>query len=730
MLGRLISGYQHINPKRTPENSIGLRLSVLACIMIAEITILGMGYYDAATGFLVPGLTLTGFAVSWRRRRLRNLGLKFILSLLVLLVTAFFLKELAGNYFDTRLPLIRLLLWLQVLHSFDVPARRDLKFSLISGLTLMAAGAVLSTGMLFVVGLTCFSIAAVVALVYFHFSEQTAEVGQTLPIRPGSLITYGVVIWVLCLLAAVPVLLLVPQSSQARLHALPFSDIQRVLGDFSGAIINPQYPSDGNPFDRPPQYNSGSYYGFNNYMDLRSRGNLTNDVVMKVKADSYNFYRGIVFDEYNGKGWEVKRTGTVEVATDNPPFELDLSGSLLPKVSSGVESFYIESDLPNIIFSSWKPTSLFFPADRIKVDAFGGLRSPFPLTQGTVYTVMTDKPIYSADTLRSFPRTRDQPAPAQYTQLPDSARLLDVERLARQVSQPFDNRYDKVMALQRYLKANYRYDLGIAPQSQDMDAVAYFLFEEKAGYCEHFSSALAVMSRSLGIPARVVTGYTGGEYNPFTGLWEIRQSDAHAWVEVYFGGQGWVPFDPTPGFDAPAGNSDQRSSWIAGPLFSYLSGALGGGPTGRVLGATARLAGGVLGAVRQLPLTLLTAALLVTALAATGIRRALRPLWQSRKRRRRLAATFGAEYRNQPVLHEYFSLVILLQEIGLVRRQEETLARFAGRVAGYTGAQDFVTLSGMVELLRYNSGVPPQDHAGAARRLSRAVREKIEAGKR
>ncbi|MHB0866653.1 MAG: transglutaminase family protein [Thermoleophilia bacterium] len=729
MFDRLIGGYRRINPRRTPENSVALRLSVLTSIVIAEITILGMGYYNATTGFLVPALTLAGFAVSWRRREQHNLGLKFVLSLLVLLATAFFLRDLAGNYFDTRLPLIRLLLWLQVLHSFDVPARRDLKFSLISGVTLMAAGAVLSTGMLFIAGLACFSIAAVVALVYFHLSEQSAAVTQTLPVRPGRLIAYGTVVWFISLLAAIPVLLLIPQNSQARLRALPFSELQRVLGDFSGAIINPQYQDNGNPFDGPPQYNPNSYYGFNNYMDLRSRGNLTDDLVMKVKADSYNFYRGIVFDEYNGKGWEVRNDETVEVATATAPFDLNLATTAIPKTRSGVESFYIEADLPNIIFSSWKPGSLFFPADRIKVDAFGGLRSPFPLTDGTVYTVMTDKPVFAAETLRAYPRAKDAPAPEQYTQLPDSGSLLEVERLARQISQPYNNRYDRVQAIQRYLKENYRYDLNIAPQNRDMDAVAYFLFEEKAGYCEHFASAMAVMSRSVGIPARVVTGYAGGEYNPFTGLWEIRQSDAHAWVEIYFGGQGWVPFDPTPGFDAPAGGSEEHSSWIAGQLFSYLSGALGDGPVGQVLGATAGFTGNILGAVRGLPLTLITGVVMAAAMVLSGSRRALRPLVQNRRRRRRLVESLGADYLKVPVLHEYFTLASELQELGLVRKTDETLARFADRVTGYIGAKDFVTLSRMVETLRYGNGGMENDQMLSARRLSQSVMEKIEARK-
>ncbi len=86
-----------------------------------------------------------------------------------------------------------------------------------------------------------------------------------------------------------------------------------------------------------------------------------------------------------------------------------------------------------------------------------------------------------------------------------------------------------------------------------MDTVEYFLFEQRRGYCEQFASSLAVMACSIGIPARVATGYVPGEYNPFTGLHEVRANDAHAWVEVYFPGYGWSTFDPTPGSTAGTG---------------------------------------------------------------------------------------------------------------------------------------------------------------------------------
>lgn len=85
-----------------------------------------------------------------------------------------------------------------------------------------------------------------------------------------------------------------------------------------------------------------------------------------------------------------------------------------------------------------------------------------------------------------------------------------------------------MLALTQHLQNSYPYDLSIPPQQKNMDAVEYFLFEEQRGYCEQFGSSLAVMARSLGIPTRIATGYTSGEYNPFTRLHEVKASDAHA----------------------------------------------------------------------------------------------------------------------------------------------------------------------------------------------------------
>lgn len=99
-----------------------------------------------------------------------------------------------------------------------------------------------------------------------------------------------------------------------------------------------------------------------------------------------------------------------------------------------------------------------------------------------------------------------------------------------------------------------------------------FLFEHKRGFCEHFAAAFVVLMRSTGVPARVVTGYQGGEHNPVDDTWVIRQSDAHAWAEVWLDGRGWVRVDPT-ATSAPARIEENLAAAVpAGDPLPFLAG--------------------------------------------------------------------------------------------------------------------------------------------------------------
>lgn len=104
---------------------------------------------------------------------------------------------------------------------------------------------------------------------------------------------------------------------------------------------------------------------------------------------------------------------------------------------------------------------------------------------------------------------------------------------------------DQSLRIQTRLQKDFKYTLD-GPEKPVRDPLADFLFVRKEGYCEYFASAMAVMLRTLGIPARVATGFLSGYYNDVSGLYVVRASDAHAWVEGWIEGRGWTTFDPTP----------------------------------------------------------------------------------------------------------------------------------------------------------------------------------------
>jgi hypothetical protein len=138
----------------------------------------------------------------------------------------------------------------------------------------------------------------------------------------------------------------------------------------------------------------------------------------------------------------------------------------------------------------------------------------------------------------------DYPASIRNHYLPSEPRpSAKITALAEEIIAPYSTLYEKIAAIENYLKSNYTYTLDVAPSSRP--PLEEFLFYQKKGYCEHYASAMVLLLRSIGIASRLVTGFLPGEWNEIGKYYLIRQSDAHAWVEVYFPGERWIAFDPT-----------------------------------------------------------------------------------------------------------------------------------------------------------------------------------------
>ncbi|HNO95290.1 MAG TPA: transglutaminase-like domain-containing protein, partial [Anaerolineales bacterium] len=133
-----------------------------------------------------------------------------------------------------------------------------------------------------------------------------------------------------------------------------------------------------------------------------------------------------------------------------------------------------------------------------------------------------------------------------------------VRYLALDITNGKNTPYEKTKAIENYLRSNYPYDLNVPAPPADRDAVDYFLFDLKKGYCDYYATAMVVLARANGIPARFVSGYSPGTYDAPNAQYVVRELNAHSWAEVYFPGIGWVEFEPTasvPEINRPENNS-------------------------------------------------------------------------------------------------------------------------------------------------------------------------------
>ena len=221
------------------------------------------------------------------------------------------------------------------------------------------------------------------------------------------------------------------------------------------------------------------------------------------------------------------------------------------------------------------------------MDPDGSLRSPVPLADGLTYTVISRVPYRNRTQLQGAPSHYSQSIRNHYLQLPPEIVpkvRQQTETLLAQAPRPLTSAYEQALFLTQALKQNYTVQPDL-PGLGEEDLVNTFLFKYQGGYPDHFATTLTVMLRSIGLPTRLVTGFGPGQFNPFTGLYEVKNTDAYAIAEVYFPKFGWYAFDPIPGHDLfpPSVEVNQTFSvlrtfwhWLAGWLPSPLTGWISG----------------------------------------------------------------------------------------------------------------------------------------------------------
>ncbi|MGG1556317.1 transglutaminase domain-containing protein [Paenibacillus ferrarius] len=307
--------------------------------------------------------------------------------------------------------------------------------------------------------------------------------------------------------------------------------------------------------------------------------------VFTARTTELTYWRGESKSVYDGKGWSqpntilepftglsltaAEPTVTQEVLFQkNAPSKQLFSGGKL----AGVDM---------LLNSEGKPMSadLLLTARESGKVVLPDISDALAYYKITVQPVREDPTLLNSDT-GAYPEAIKQ----QYLQLPDGLPRT-VRSLAEQVTAGRATPYAKTIAVEQYLRQTYTYSLDhVTRPSRNEDFVSHFLFVDQAGYCDQFSTAMAVMLRSVGVPTRWVKGFAPGTLQATgeNGLQEVVVSnqDAHAWVEVYFPSMGWVPFEPTPSFTGISPDQPRETLTTADMKAASMTASLTGASLG------------------------------------------------------------------------------------------------------------------------------------------------------
>ena len=297
--------------------------------------------------------------------------------------------------------------------------------------------------------------------------------------------------------------------------------------------------------------------GFSDQVQLGRIGQIqqSNAVVMHVQIDGDRDgkhalnWRGVALANFDGRNWSNRREQYALYREADGSFRIPLVGQGVAQAVTARDHLIhyrvvMEPIGTNIFFVAPWARRVEGAYRTLQIDTGGAVSDLDSQRSVSLYEADSDISTPSPEQLRVAGDYLPQFALA-YLQTP---RRLDprIPRLAGQITGAASNRYDKAVALEKYLKTHYGYTLQLL-RSPVADPLDNFLFERKQGHCEYFASSMAVMLRTLGIPSRVVNGFRSDEFNDVTGNYVVRAKNAHSWVEAYFPGYGWVTFDPTPG---------------------------------------------------------------------------------------------------------------------------------------------------------------------------------------
>jgi transglutaminase-like putative cysteine protease len=535
------------------------RTSLFLLIATAVATLISTGKLDVVTLILAPSAVLYKGIRWWRRCPAeipQRLATRLVVAyLLVFPLDVFFLSRVfvAGSpnpaLYAALLGAVHFLLFVMLIRLYSANTDRDALF-----LTMLSFAAILAAAVL--------TIDTTFLGLFFLFLLFGVATFVGLEMRRG---TKG---------AITPDVDVHPEQELRLTRALILAALCVALGAmFIGGALFFFFPRFSAGYLGRASLQPTLMTGFSDDVELGQIGEIKKNsaVVMRVRTGKpVGFpllrWRGIALSNFDGKRWYSPEHSASAIPAglngwitlvDRPP-ESDPTTSLLRYT---------------VLLQPIATDTLFAPARVISLrgnlsgeganpeagarrsyvlrDSNGSLSNPFHNFTTVRYEGFSLLRSMSLPRLRAAPTEYPPDIQGTFLQLPQ----LDprIPELAQRITARAQNPFDKAVAVENYLRTRFTYTLNLTGKPGD-DPLAHFLFETRAGHCEYFASAMAIMLRTLGIPTREVNGFLPGEYNDLGGDYIVRASDAHSWVEVYFPGTGWMTFDPTPpGADSAGG---------------------------------------------------------------------------------------------------------------------------------------------------------------------------------
>jgi len=280
--------------------------------------------------------------------------------------------------------------------------------------------------------------------------------------------------------------------------------------------------------------------------------------VFTVRSSQGAYWRSLTLNKFDGDTWRATDPYLQDQGEDVSNGRLQ--AVLPPAPGAQLTTLHQEITYERLsqpwVVSAYQAVDVDIPDDDgLRYDsATGTMVVPNGAAPGLTYEAQAQIVTPTPEDLAGVSVAQIDPAQrAGNTELPNGTLaeqqdLAEIKSIAQSITAGQPDMYHRVLAIQDYLR-RFRYDLNVSTPA-GVNPVLWFLQRSQAGFCVQFASTMAVLLRSIGIPARLAVGWTPGRFDPSTGVWRVTNFESHVWVEVPFGVFGWLPFEPTPRAEA------------------------------------------------------------------------------------------------------------------------------------------------------------------------------------